>query len=361
MPNRNQIAVAQSVTAPATSGWVMLFPTGSVFGRTSPERDARGPYRLSDMQSVISATRAYHGPQDIVIDYDHQSDYAAVPGVGGQAPAAGWIDDLEARADGLWGRVEWTPAATEKLAAREYRYLSPVFTYDAAGNVQMILRAGLTNSPALDIKAVASANATTEEDPDMDLAHLRKLLGLADKADETAIMSAIEKLQGDHDTLASDRKALLEAAGLKGDTKAADAATAIKTAVASAAAKEEAPDPAKFVPASAVADLLKEVNALKAGRAQDQAEVAVASAIESGKLVPALKDWALDLAARDQKAFEAYLGAAPAIMTAGATLTAQPGKDNEHGLTADELSICSAMGLDPKAFAENKKETTHGA
>ena len=35
----------------------------------------------------------------------------------------------------------------------------------------------------------------------------------------------------------------------------------------------------------------------------------------------------------------------------------KPAVDNEHGLTADELAVCSATGVSAKDFAASKKTT----
>jgi hypothetical protein len=122
-----------------------------------PAGGGKGPWRLTDAAAVITASLA--GGRDLVIDYDHQSEYSARPGVGGTAPAAGWITQLEHREDGIWGQVTWTEAGAAAVAAREYRYLSPVFQFDAAGQAKRLLRAGLTNTPALNLTAVAAEGA----------------------------------------------------------------------------------------------------------------------------------------------------------------------------------------------------------
>ena len=45
--------------------------------------------------------------------------------------------------------------------AKEYRYLSPVFLYDAAGNVLKLESVALVNNPALELTAIASAGFGT--------------------------------------------------------------------------------------------------------------------------------------------------------------------------------------------------------
>lgn len=119
--------------------WMQLFPTGTFSGR-----DGRGPYTC-DPVSVVAQTRAHNGPLDIPVDYDHQLEFSAVNGQ--PAPAAGWITALEARADGVWGRVEWTEKGRAHVAAREYRYVSPVYYHDQNGVIQSIESVALTTSP----------------------------------------------------------------------------------------------------------------------------------------------------------------------------------------------------------------------
>ena len=49
------------------------------------------------------------------------------------------------------------------IRSRDYRYLSPVFDHAKGTNVVMrILRAALTNNPALHLKAVASCQADSQ-------------------------------------------------------------------------------------------------------------------------------------------------------------------------------------------------------
>ncbi len=119
--------------------WVQLAPAGTFSGQ-----DGRGPYRLRDPQAVIAASLA--GGR-IPIDENHATDLLAPKGE--PSPARGWIVGMEARADGLWGRVEWTPSGRTLLTERAYRGISPVFATDPNGTVHRILRAALTNTPNL--------------------------------------------------------------------------------------------------------------------------------------------------------------------------------------------------------------------
>ena len=145
-----QVATCAGVEIPpGAPEWVMLMPAGELNAR-----DGRR-WRLTDADAVVDATRTRAGSQDLVIDFEHQTELAAKNGQ--PAPAAGWIRELQARAGALWGRVEWTARAAAMLKAREYRYLSPTFTHTRDGVVLWLAGAGLTNAPALDMPALAAA------------------------------------------------------------------------------------------------------------------------------------------------------------------------------------------------------------
>src|ERR1700722_11160470 len=158
--------------------WIELLPPGEFEGR-----DGRGPFRLSNPDRVIAATRALQMDAGLPIDYDHATDFGAPEGR--PAPAAGWICDLEVRGGAVWGRVEWTTRAQSSIVAREYWYVSPVFQFDPKdGVVTRLLRAGLTNNPNLHLTAIAAArtaaahNDTKDEQMEFPTQELRGLRGL---------------------------------------------------------------------------------------------------------------------------------------------------------------------------------------
>ena len=91
--------------------WIELLPPGEFEGR-----DGRGPFRLSNPDRVIAATRALQMDAGLPIDYDHATDFGAPEGR--PAPAAGWICDLEDRDGALWGKVEWTAHGADAVAMR---------------------------------------------------------------------------------------------------------------------------------------------------------------------------------------------------------------------------------------------------
>lgn len=155
------IALCEANGAVSAPECIQILPMGLI-----TPNDGRGPWRLEDPRAVIAETRKRLGGLEMMLDYNHQSEHAAQNGR--PAPAAGWITELEARPDGIFGKVAWTRKGAEAVAAREFRYISPVFNHDAAGRVRRIISCALTNTPALDMAALCEFNGKTEKGEDMD-------------------------------------------------------------------------------------------------------------------------------------------------------------------------------------------------
>jgi len=334
------IAAAIEIAPGATR--VQLFPN---YG-TWKGRNGLGPYRIDDKahaERVIAATATAQGPVDLMFDYDHQAVRA--PEVAGKAPASGWIKALHAEDDGIWADVEWTSAAAAAIEAREYRYASPYFLHDKEGRVTRIINAGLTNTPNFNLAAVA-ASSLTEEPSRMNefLLALAKALGLADDATQDQVMAKIATLTGATTTVAATASAL----GLAVTADAAAIASAI------AALKVAQPDPAKYVPIEQLAHVNARLTAIEG----DKHAAAVASAISSGKLAPALKDWALDPANRAAAA--SFIDTAPVVLSPGASTTVKVVDINAVTLTDEDKAVASAMGWSETDMLAQRKLEMEG-
>jgi hypothetical protein len=149
--------------------WLHLIPTGEAI-----TNDGRGPYRILDPQSVITASMA-HGK--LPLDENHATDLAAPNG--GAAPARGWIEELQHRADGIWGRVTWTAEAVRTGLHHAYRGVSPVIVHLKDGTITKILRASLTNTPNFQgLKSLHSVDRLGLADLTVAERHVVDLLGL---------------------------------------------------------------------------------------------------------------------------------------------------------------------------------------
>lgn len=342
----HMVALAAGTDMPeGAPEWVHLIPAGHFKGR-----DGRGPYDLADAKAVLAESEA--AGLEPVIDYDHQTDLSAIKGVGGTAPAAGWIKQMEARADGIWAKVEWTAKGAAAIAAREYRYLSPVFLHTKAGRVIKVLRAALTNNPNLNLTALASQ----ETDPsklkpkgdDMEelLKELAAALGLPEDSDQEAIVAHARTLKEDGAARTDAIKAIAKAAGAKEDEDADKVVTAVQAAIEKAGKTD--PDPGKFVPADVVTSLQAQVKELLA----DKSTQVVDQAIKDGKVTPANRDWALAYHAKDAEGFAKFVENQPAIVTAGDGAKGKPAGDGS--LDADDMALCTALGLDPEEYKKTR-------
>lgn len=313
-----------------------LVPAGIFRARDGRPFDA--PHWFTDANVAAQVIRrAQEEVDDLVIDYEHQTLYAEQNGQ--KAPAAGWFKDMEWRADGIYAvNVRWTKTAQAHLDDEEYRYLSPVFTYDPqTGEVLRILMAALTNKAGLDgltdltrlaVNRFSLTNHTQEDE--VDKAALCKQLGLPETATEAEIQARLAAL-----------------------TSKADQADSLTQEVATL--KANAPDPAKYVPIAALREVQDGLAALKAEKQETQVEALVQEGKAACKITPALEQWARDLGKRDLAALRSFLDTAPALahLKDGQT-DGNPPADGKHGLSADELAVCKQLGMTPEAFAKEK-------
>jgi hypothetical protein len=111
----------------------------------------------ADIQ-LMAENFAKRGTGDIVLDYEHASEDPEVA-QGGPVPAAGWIISIDPEPDSngiVWGSVKFTQKARDLVAAKEYKYISPVINWGVrdrrTGDVQgaTLTSAALTNRPVLD-------------------------------------------------------------------------------------------------------------------------------------------------------------------------------------------------------------------
>ncbi len=151
--------VAGAVPLNGPASVIRIVPAGTFRTMDGRPKDLAG-WHLGPREAARIIAVAEQRPEDLVIDYEHATLRNESTG---PVPAAGWIKRLEWQdGDGLHAHAEWTGRAWEMIAAREYRYISPVLAYDkSSGAVTQLLGAGLTNTPALagltDLSQLAAA------------------------------------------------------------------------------------------------------------------------------------------------------------------------------------------------------------
>lgn len=314
----------RSVLASSNQGaqWVHLLPTGTFYGR-----DGRGPFKVLNAKAVIDQSRKRAGPRQIPIDYDHAIDLASPQGQ--PAPAAGWIKGMQAREDGIWGLVDWTPRAAAQLAQLEYRYLSPVMYTTNDLTVTCIARASLTNTPNLDqLTALASMETKTMDA----LAAICQLLGIPETSNTEEILAKIREKQA--------------------KTPSAHSATTTDY------------DPSQFVPIGDFQRAMETIHELNTGISLQAATDHVDRLIDGGKIFKWNRDWAIALCQKDRGLFDQFAtGVGKTIKSlTSAQFSVQPPslhqRGAEHQLSDEEQKIAKNLGVTAEAYLKTKTART---
>jgi phage I-like protein len=288
-----------------------LLPPGSF--RASDGRPKGVDWQLDAEMASQVIQRQSLKKTDTLVDYEHQSLRAELNGQ--PVPAAGWFKSLEWReGKGLYATgIVWTETAKRMIAAREYRYISAVFTYTpATGEVLEILSVALTNTPALDgLDALADlARKLTEEKtmPDPNVAALT--------VERDGLKQSVAALTAERDGLSTKLAALTtERDGL--------------TAKVSALEAEKA-----------TAALAKE---------KDAHTALMTAALSDGRIAPAQKPWAEK---QSLAALTEYLDATAPLVSGK-----QGGKGDgpaTAALSKEEAEVARKMGVSPEDYAKAK-------
>ena len=309
-----QVVTALTTQAGQAPEWVRLLPLGDF-----PLGDDREPLWVD--QEALAAMVAHFQERglDLVVDYEHQTLS------GHKAPAAGWIKELEAREDGLWARMEWTATAQDHLAAREYRYFSPVLRLeDKTRRPLALLHAALTNTPAINGLTPLVAKRQIPPDPPLEKGGN---YGLAGQQGEGLKSDSLKHLQ--------DLAVLLGLPENAGASRVRGAVLALKGNLEHLQGVQE------------------ELAALKEELATRTVQEEVEAAIASGKIQPCQRDSALRYARQDLEGFRSYVeNALPQAPLGRLNLSPNPRGDRSagEGLTPQQILICQKMGVSPEAF-----------
>lgn len=294
--------------------WVELIPAGPVV----TGRDGRTWLFDEQAQQMVLGLFTARSIE-LPIDWEHATQSKAPNGE--EAPAAAWIAQLEIRAGGLWGQVNWTPRGGEQVVAREYRFLSPVFDYEAdGGRIVRLVSAGLTNVPNFLLTAL------NHENPEFNVKlspALLALLGLPEAATEADVLAATTQLK-------------------------------------QAANAEKTPNLATFVPRADYETLLsRATNAEQAlsTRVKTERDASVNAEIDAalklGKITPATTDYHRAACQEDGglERFKAFVNAAP-VVAEPSGLDGKPKPVLSTALNAEQQAMCAQLGVDPEQYAK---------
>jgi phage I-like protein len=335
---------------------IKLVPAGA-FRSSRDNRPADAPAWVMNADAasaIIAAQGSLHS--QFLIDYDHQTLRAEHNGK--PAPAAGWSGRLEWRdGDGLYAtELEWTEAALAAIAAKEYRYISPLIRYTPkTGVVTNVLMASLTNYPAIDnLNDLAAAAASLfplpeSEDKSMDelLERLRWMLNLP-------ITATAEEIAGELDKLKT------QLAGSDGSTTGLSALLTAKDGeiAALSAQVKAAPDPTQYVPKAAFDELQGKLASLSGETLEDKVN-ALIEANDKKILGPNDKAYLIDLGRKDlaalQGALDAMAGHPLAALSGMQTAGKTPPAATDTALDDAAQAVCRQMNIDPEAYKQTLK------
>ncbi|WP_439830150.1 phage protease [Aeromonas caviae] len=366
-PTTLGLAVLDAQLTQRDDGWYQLLPVGPFKARDGRPFDVPGGHwQLDKTIATTLINRAKALGQDILIDYDHQT--LNVEKTGKEAPAAGWYngDEIEWReGEGLFIKPRWTERAAALVAAKEYRFLSAVFPYDAQGRPLELRMTAITNDPGVvGMQALAALSAqpiqpgqpatlTKENSMNELLKKLLAKLGIELTGDPTD--EQLQKALTELDSLqASAKKAPELEAALSAEKTALAALKAQMTSVQQGAQV----DLAQFVPVATYNALVTQVAALTAQVDTTDAATLIKEARTAGKVVAAEEEYLTAYAAqKGVAALKALLDPRPAIAALTASQTAAvtlPEKKGEAVLSAEDKYAADQLGISHEDFAKAK-------
>jgi len=284
--------------------WVQFTPRGSVTARDD---------RKFNINPEVLVERFKADGISLPIDIDHATVKRAATGE--SAPAVGWIEELQARDGGLWGRVSWLKEGLRTLAEKTHRYISPTLKVGENGIAVWLHSAALVAAPALSMPAVASAD-------------------VSQKGKETML----------------DQK-IIAALGLKPDASNED----VIAGIAALAAKADGTNALIAGLASVTKTLSGQVVAARDKRIERQVDHAIAT----GSATPALRDFCITLANTDEALLEEFcakIGTPWAHLQKSSITPEMEERSRQREaiagrsltLSADGHKVAQALGIDPK-------------
>lgn len=310
--------------------WIQLTPAGRF-----ETFDARGPYEVTDPQAVIEASFAARG--EIEIDVNHAPFTAAK--AGGEAPARGWIVEMQVREDGIWGKVRWTKEGARLVADQAYRRISPVFrlAHPGSNRVVAILNASLVNRQNL--RGLAALNFEEEER----MSFLKQLAGVLDlgaDATEEQVTTAVNKLKEDGDVVAA---AKATAAGAPDAVALQSALTEMQDTIAAQA---------------------EQIAGLQGGASKDKAEAFVDGEIQKGRFIPkALRDHYISMHQEDPARVEKEIAGMPMLNGGSVAHLTPPSTDGSIAMNAEQSQAAKLLGLsaeDYQAVLDEERKAQEG-
>ncbi len=363
-PTALGLAVLDAALGPSDDGWHQLLPVGPFKARDGRPFDVPGGHwQLDRSIATTLINRAKALGQDILIDYDHQTLH--IEKTGKEAPAAGWFngDEIEWReGQGLFIKPRWTDRAAAMVAAKEYRFLSAVFPYDAQGRPLELRMAAITNDPGVvGMQALAALSALPPKtNQSGQLATVTKEIPMNEAMLALLAKLGIQVEEGSELTVEQGQAALSALDTLQSAAgKTASAEAALAALKAQPVQQGGQVDLAQFVPVATYNALVAQVASLSAKVETTDAATLIKEARTQGKVVAAEEEYLTAYAAqKGVAALKALLDPRPAIAALSASQTTQvtlPEKKGDAALSADDKYAADQLGISHEEFAKAKQ------
>lgn len=175
-------------------GWFQVLKIGE-FEHPEIGVQVIDPEALASIESDFKRRKADGGDTwpGMLVDKDHFSHDTKLP-----TEAMAWVDDVQARADGLWARGRWTTPGKAAVEGGTYRLVSPVledFTPVSSGRKRprRMTRIALTNAPNMrGMKPITNRDNQDTKTMDYKKA-LCRMLDIPDTTPDAEIEAAANK------------------------------------------------------------------------------------------------------------------------------------------------------------------------
>jgi len=363
------------------TGWTQIAMTGKWLGHW------QGAFEVTEDDLSVMVENFHRFTNALLFDYGHESVFNSA------ALASGWGHEMEIGKGGsaLYTDTEWTEKAAGHITAGELKYISPVIMfstidpYTAEDIGPSIWTVALLNTPFLDGmdpveiggKIAATRKLLNGAPPNRQWIVPASAIPTEDTNDVPAepaapnpapepVINSNPTGQEPAEPLEDDTMSLKDIAlslGLPETATADEIKQAIK-------AKDEKTAQSQ-ADAQALADVRREADEAKALAARleqekqerelKDAQDLVEGYIKAGRIAPASREQAVQLALQDRASFDGLYGApdkpgAPAVPLGQVAPPAEPpGADSTPvSLTEEEMTVCKSMHLTPERFAAEK-------
>jgi hypothetical protein len=209
-------AQADGKFALPADGWYLIAPIGDhphsphpFFPESMTQKSLIQVVDAPAIQSMVNRfkTEFPDGNPGLLVDWEHDSET-----VDKSTAAAGWIEDLSGRKDGLWAKIRLTNRGLEMVQGGQYRFISPTWNPEEceviSGNRIRPLRlksAGLTNNynlrglPPLSNRTGLDGSADSDSNKKHSILmqdKMKTVLGLSASATDEEAIQAAEKING---------------------------------------------------------------------------------------------------------------------------------------------------------------------